>query len=304
MHGVPNTEVHASTMLDGQPSPSRIGIVLSAGYFGFFAHAGFMLGIEELGIDYSAIAGSSAGAIVAALHASGVPAGEIVEMLTSVRRRDIWDSTGITGIAKALLRRGRGWTGWLKGDRFEELMQRHLRAKTFEQCSRALYITALNLTRGADETFHSGTIADKVRASCGLSVPDVTEITERLPVLGWRVPGEDPARSDAKSGTARPWNHSTISPPVPSRLDSRNGDGGRGPSGASSHRRATGDPGTPAEGACRFREPDDLGRTTRTADRTEHAFWESHRRSIEGSRNPLRQAWLLTPVQSSRSADR
>ena len=74
MHGVPNTEVHASTMLDGQPSPSRIGIVLSAGYFGFFAHAGFMLGIEELGIDYSAIAGSSAGAIVAALHEQGLTA--------------------------------------------------------------------------------------------------------------------------------------------------------------------------------------------------------------------------------------
>src|SRR6185436_13348887 len=115
-----------------RPAHPRIAIVLSAGYFGFFAHAGFMLAIEELGIDYCAISGSSAGAIVAALHASGVPAGEIVDMLTSVRRRDIWDSTGITGIAGALLRRGRGWTGWLKGNRFEELMERHLRAKTFE----------------------------------------------------------------------------------------------------------------------------------------------------------------------------
>jgi len=150
-----------------RPAHPRIAIVLSAGYFGFFAHAGFMLAIEELGIDYCAISGSSAGAIVAALHASGVPAGEIVDMLTSVRRRDIWDSTGITGIAGALLRRGRGWTGWLKGNRFEELMERHLRAKTFEACPRALYITALNLTRGEDETFVSGTIADKVRASCG-----------------------------------------------------------------------------------------------------------------------------------------
>src|SRR6185503_4495302 len=59
------------------------------------------------------------------------------------------------------------WTGWLKGIRFEELMERHLRKKTFEECPRALYVTALNLTRGADETFVSGTIADKVRASCG-----------------------------------------------------------------------------------------------------------------------------------------
>jgi NTE family protein len=126
-----------------------------------------MLAIEELGVDYRAIAGSSAGAIVAALHASGVSAGEIVDMLTGVRRRDIWDSSGIIGIAGALLRRGRGWTGWLKGNRFEELMERNLRAKTFEACPRGLYITALNLTRGEDETFAAGTIADKVRASCG-----------------------------------------------------------------------------------------------------------------------------------------
>jgi hypothetical protein len=61
-------------------------------------------------------------------------------MLTSVRRSDIWDSTGITGIAKALFRQGRGWTVWLKGNRLEELMERHLRAKTFEACPRALYV--------------------------------------------------------------------------------------------------------------------------------------------------------------------
>ena len=156
-----------NTVPDGRPPRQGIAIVLSAGYFGFFADAGFMLAIEELAINYRAIAGSSAGAIVAALHASGVPAGDIVDMLTSVRRRDIWDSTGITGIARALLKRGRGWTGWLKGNRFEELIERNLRAKSFEACPHALYITALNLTRGADETFCSGTIADKVRASCG-----------------------------------------------------------------------------------------------------------------------------------------
>ena len=165
--GVSKSEVEPSNGIKGRIGQPRIAIVLSAGYFGFFAHAGFMLALEELRMDYRAIAGSSAGAIVAALHASGVPAREIVDLLTSLRRRDIWDSTGIMGIARALLRRGRGWTGWLKGNRFEQLMEQHLRAKTFESCPRALYITALNLTRGADETFTSGTIADKVRASCG-----------------------------------------------------------------------------------------------------------------------------------------
>ncbi|HYL98137.1 MAG TPA: patatin-like phospholipase family protein [Blastocatellia bacterium] len=147
-------------------SRGRIAIVLSAGYFGFFAHAGFMLAVEELGIDYHCIAGSSAGAIVAALHASGLPAKQIIDLLLRVNRKDFWDSTGALAIIKALLRKGRGWTGLLKGDRFEQMIEEVLPVKRFEDCERSLYITAFNLSKGVDQTFDSGTIADKVRASC------------------------------------------------------------------------------------------------------------------------------------------
>jgi NTE family protein len=150
----------------GQGTKDKIAIVLSAGYFGFFAHAGFMRAVEESGIDYCAIAGSSAGAIVAALHASGVPAAEIIETLLTIRKKDFWDSQGVAGVMRALLRKGRGWGGLLKGDLFERLIDNRLRAKTFEACDRHLYLTAFNLTRGLDETFTAGTIADKVRASC------------------------------------------------------------------------------------------------------------------------------------------
>lgn len=151
---------------DASSSEPRTAIVLSAGYFGFFAHTGFMMAIEESGIDYRAISGSSAGAIVAALHASGVPAAEIADALSRLRREDFWDSTGVTSLLRALVQRGRGWTGWLRGERFEEIIERQLRVKNFEECQRSLYIVAFNLTEGRDETFTSGTIADKVRASC------------------------------------------------------------------------------------------------------------------------------------------
>jgi NTE family protein len=155
------------TQADSYVAPNgRVAIVLSAGYFGFFAHAGFMRALEELGIDYCAISGSSAGAIVAALHASGVPAQEIIDLLLSVKRRDFWDRVGMGASVKALLRKGKGWTGLIKGDLLERLIEERLRVKTFELCPRSLYVNAFNLTAGADETFYSGTIADKVRASC------------------------------------------------------------------------------------------------------------------------------------------
>jgi NTE family protein len=164
--GNPAGDPSGSPSSDRASSRTRVAVVLSAGYFGFFAHAGFMLAVEELGLDYHAIAGSSAGAIVAALHGSGVPAAEIVEVLSSLRRKDFWDSDGVRGILAAIARRGRGWTGLLRGDLFESLIERHLRVKTFAECPRSVYITAFNLTRGIDETFRAGTIADKVRASC------------------------------------------------------------------------------------------------------------------------------------------
>jgi NTE family protein len=150
-----------------QPATNKkTAIVLSAGFFGFFAHAGFMRAVEETGTNYCAISGSSAGAIVAALHASGVPAAEIIETLSTIRKKDFWDSHGVTSIIGALVRRGRGWGGLLKGNLFERLIDNRLRVKTFAECPRNLYLTAFNLTRGIDETFATGTIADKVRASC------------------------------------------------------------------------------------------------------------------------------------------
>jgi hypothetical protein len=63
---------------------------------------------------------------------------EIIETLTGVRREALWDSPGIIGILRAVARRGRGWTGLLKGDQFEETLAALLPVKTFEECRRSL----------------------------------------------------------------------------------------------------------------------------------------------------------------------
>lgn len=150
---------------NGAGGSERIGVVLSAGFFGFFAHAGFLVALEELGIEYQAIAGSSAGALVAAFAASGMPPREIAGLLTGLRRQDFWDPSFLR-ILQGLVTLGRGWTGLLTGHRLESLIESHLRVKTFEECSKALYVSAVNLTTGKNVTFSDGTIADKVCASC------------------------------------------------------------------------------------------------------------------------------------------
>lgn len=50
----------------------RIGVVLSSGGVrGVYAHTGFLLALEHLGIPVAAAAGCSAGAVVGGIAASG-----------------------------------------------------------------------------------------------------------------------------------------------------------------------------------------------------------------------------------------
>jgi predicted acylesterase/phospholipase RssA len=47
-------------------------VVFSSGFFGFFAHAGFLAALRELDINPVGYSGSSSGAILAAMAASGM----------------------------------------------------------------------------------------------------------------------------------------------------------------------------------------------------------------------------------------
>ncbi|PRQ02736.1 hypothetical protein ENSA5_20880 [Enhygromyxa salina] len=66
-------------------------LVLSAGFFGFYAHVGLICALEQSGLVPRRVVGTSAGAISGGLWASGVPGEELVEMLVGLRREDFWD---------------------------------------------------------------------------------------------------------------------------------------------------------------------------------------------------------------------
>lgn len=76
----------------GSPGPSgspggqrpRIGLVLSGGGARGAAHIGVLKVLEELGVPIDAIAGTSMGAVVGGLYASGLSAAEIESLMTSV----------------------------------------------------------------------------------------------------------------------------------------------------------------------------------------------------------------------------
>ena len=66
-------------------------LCLNSAFFGFYAHAGFVQGLSEIGYRPDTITGSSAGALVGALYAAGMPPAEMISLMTQIRRSDFWE---------------------------------------------------------------------------------------------------------------------------------------------------------------------------------------------------------------------
>ncbi len=149
------------TLLAGR----RVGVVLSAGYFGFYGHAGFVEALRESGIEPAAWGGSSAGGLIGALAAAQVKSADIRDLLGSQRRHHFWDPDYL-GIAVDSLRRGHRSSGLLKGAQFRALIERHLPVANFEQLSTPLVLLATNLSTQRPEVITRGPLAPAVHATC------------------------------------------------------------------------------------------------------------------------------------------
>ena len=66
-------------------------LAMSSGFFGFFAHCGFLTVLEDEGLLPRRVTGSSAGALVGALWAAGLDASVLEDELRRLRRADFWD---------------------------------------------------------------------------------------------------------------------------------------------------------------------------------------------------------------------
>ncbi len=123
---------------------------LSSGFFGFFAHAGFVKALEENGLSPRKLTGASAGAIIAGAVAAGMTAREIEDLVLRVKLKDFWDpSPGL---------------GFVRGKRFEKLLGETI-GRDFSTNRKPLDIAAFNIFKRKTEIFSSGDMARSIRAS-------------------------------------------------------------------------------------------------------------------------------------------
>jgi len=131
-------------------------LCMTSGFFGFFAHAGVVRALEEAGLDPARVTGSSAGALVAGLWASGLPAAEICEQLAGLERHEFWDP--MPGL------------GLLRGDKFRRRIERALVGQTFEDCRVPVALSVFDVVSRRTEVVASGDLATAIVASCALPI--------------------------------------------------------------------------------------------------------------------------------------
>jgi NTE family protein len=129
-------------------------LTMSSGFFGFFAHTGLMLALEEAGLPPARLTGSSAGALVAGTWASGLPAAGIRDALLALRRKDFWDPWPGLGL--------------LRGRKFQRKLEQILPTARIEDCRTPLGLSVCDVIRRKTRVIERGALAPAIAASCAV----------------------------------------------------------------------------------------------------------------------------------------
>ena len=136
----------------------KLGLVLSGGGARGVAHIGILKALDEMGVQFSMVSGTSAGSIVGALYAYGYKPDEIFSLIKTL------------SIFKTV-RPAWTWTGLLRMDGLQELLLKHLPENSFEKLKLPLTVAATEIRKGRIEYFNTGELVPAILSSC--SIPAV-----------------------------------------------------------------------------------------------------------------------------------
>jgi len=195
-----------ASLLAQERERARVGLVLSGGGAKGMAHVGVLRVLEEMNIPVDVVVGTSAGAAVGALYASGMPVARIEERFIEMdwlssfrddpgraykpirRKQDDWRFPVLPGIgvrADGLHVGGGIVAGQNLGFILNELTRNAALVEDFDRLAIPFRAVATDLATGEQVVIGRGNLAEAVRAS--MSIPGVyapVELDDRLLVDG------------------------------------------------------------------------------------------------------------------------
>ena len=135
----------------------RIGIALGGGGTRGFAHLGALKALEENGIVPDIISGTSAGAIIGSLLATGKSPDEIFDVIRENK---------LTDFAKISL----PTNGFMSLDHLQTQFESLIPGDDFSKLDRPLYVAVTNLLTGKVEYLSEGSVSLAVKASSSIPI--------------------------------------------------------------------------------------------------------------------------------------
>ncbi len=136
----------------------KIGLVLSGGGARGIGHLGVIKALEEFGLKFDYLSGTSAGALVGCLYSYGYPPDEILKMVQGIP------------VFKTL-KLAWTWTGLLSFDGLREVLLKYMPEDNFDVLKIPATLALTEIRKGKIEYVSRGELMTPIQASC--SVPAV-----------------------------------------------------------------------------------------------------------------------------------
>lgn len=153
-------ESDSPVALDSVPTLSpapKVALVLGSGGPRGYAHIGVMKVLEEAGLEYELVVGSSVGALIGAFWAHGYSAAEIDVLSASGGPLTVFDFSLFAD------------RGWIRGQRLQDYVNSRLDNTRIEDLPRQFIAVATRIEDKQPVFFNSGNVGVAVRASSAVS---------------------------------------------------------------------------------------------------------------------------------------
>ena len=153
----------------------KVGLALGSGGAKGLAHIGVIKVLERRGIPIDVVVGSSIGAMVGGLYASGLTSAEIEEIALSTDWRRV-----VSVLSDPALK-----NGLIGGNKTRAFIERYVHDKKIEDCRIPFAAIATDLFTGEMVVLRKGSLASAIRASISIPLAYVpAEVEGRILVDG------------------------------------------------------------------------------------------------------------------------